>query len=123
MRNRLVYICSPLRGEIEKNIIKAQEYCRDAAIHWPDVVPIAPHIYCTQFLDDMIPHERDVGMAMGIALLSKCDELWVYGMENPSEGMRAEIEYAKAHRIPVRDVADVYAQSFGLRPKLSEAEP
>ena len=30
MRNRLIYICSPLRGDIEKNIQKAQGYCREA---------------------------------------------------------------------------------------------
>ena len=30
MRKRLVYICSPCRGDIEKNIEKAQRYCREA---------------------------------------------------------------------------------------------
>lgn len=108
MRDRLVYICSPCRGEMEKNIIKAQGYCREAAELWPDVLPIAPHVYCTQFLDDTNPQDRAVGMDMGISLLSMCDELWVYGIENPSEGMKAEITYAEEHGIPVRDVADVY---------------
>lgn len=46
---------------------------------WPDVIPIAPHVYCTQFLDDTIPQEREAGMELGIALLDMCDELWVYG--------------------------------------------
>lgn len=69
MRNRLVYICSPCRGEMEKNIIKAQGYCREAAELWPDIIPIAPHVYCTQFLDDTNPDERAVGMDMGISLL------------------------------------------------------
>lgn len=59
MRNRLIYICSPLRGDIEKNIQKAQGYCREAVDLWPDVIPIAPHVYCTQFLDDTIPQERE----------------------------------------------------------------
>lgn len=27
---KLTYICSPCRGDYEKNIIKAQEYCREA---------------------------------------------------------------------------------------------
>lgn len=27
---KLAYICSPCRGDYEKNIIKAQEYCREA---------------------------------------------------------------------------------------------
>ena len=69
MRNRLIYICSPLRGDIEKNIQKAQGYCREAVDLWPDVIPIAPHVYCTQFLDDTIPQEREAGMELGDALL------------------------------------------------------
>ena len=91
MRKRLIYICSPLRGDIEKNIQKAQGYCREAVDLWPDVIPIAPHVYCTQFLDDTIPQEREAGMELGIALLDMCDELWVYGINNPSEGMKKEI--------------------------------
>ncbi len=108
MRNRLIYICSPLRGDIEKNIQKAQGYCREAVDLWPDVIPIAPHVYCTQFLDDTIPQEREAGMELGIALLDMCDELWVYGINNPSEGMKKEIAYAKEHGIPVKDAADIY---------------
>lgn len=108
MRKRFIYICSPCRGEMEKNIIKAQGYCREAAERWPDVVPIAPHVYCTQFLNDTIQTERDLGMELGIAMLDMCDELWVYGIQNPSEGMKREIAYAEANGIPVRDAAEVY---------------
>lgn len=108
MRNRLIYICSPLRGDIEKNIQKAQGYCREAVELWPDVIPIAPHVYCTQFLDDTIPQEREAGMELGIALLDMCDELWVYGINNPSEGMKKEIAYAEEHGIPVKNAAILY---------------
>ena len=108
MRKRFIYICSPCRGEMEKNIIKAQDYCREAVELFPDVVPIAPHVYCTQFLDDTQPEERDAGMDIGTALLSMCSEIWVYGMENPSEGMKHEIESATEHGILVRDAVDVY---------------
>ena len=98
---------------MEKNITKAQGYCREAAELWPDVLPIAPHVYCTQFLDDTNPQDRAVGMDMGLSLLSMCDELWVYGIDNPSEGMKAEIAYAEEHGIPVRDAADVYRDKTG----------
>jgi len=42
---RLIYICSPLRGDLERNIRKAQAYCREAVEF--GVVPLAPHIYFT----------------------------------------------------------------------------
>lgn len=113
MRKKLVYICSPCRGDIEKNIEKAQRYCREAVELWDDVIPIAPHVYFTQFLDDTKQEERAAGIDMGLSLLAMCDELWVYGIENPSEGMRSEIEYAKQHQIPIRDALIVLPSHVG----------
>lgn len=55
-----------------------------------------------------LQEERAAGIDMGLSLLAMCDELWVYGIENPSEGMRSEIEYAKQHQIPIRDAAELY---------------
>lgn len=87
----MVYICSPLRGNVTKNIERAIEYCRFAASK--GVIPFAPHVYFTQFLDDTDPVQRAAGMRMGLAMLPRCKELWVFGP--PSEGMRAEIELAQ----------------------------
>lgn len=120
-RTRLVYICSRYKDDPERNVQLAQEYCREAMEKWPDVLPLAPHVYFTQFLDDSIERERALGLAAGISLLDMCDEIWVYGIENPSAGMTAEIEYAKNHAIPVVDAAELYrtgrspeqAQKFG----------
>lgn len=117
MRDKLVYICSPCQGDYEKNIQKAQGYCREAMEKWSDVLPIAPHVYFTQFLDDTNEKERELGMAAGIALLSICDEIWVYGMENPSQGMASEITYAIEHAIPVRDAAELYRKGRELEPE------
>lgn len=86
---KLVYICSPLKGDIQGNIEKAIGYCREALLQ--DYNPIAPHIYYTQILDDTKAEERELGMKCGIELLPMCDELWVYG--EPSEGMKKEIDY------------------------------
>lgn len=107
-RTRLVYICSRYKDAPDRNVQKAQEYCREALELWPDVLPLAPHVYFTQFLDDSVPRERALGLAAGISLLDMCDELWVYGLDNPSAGMIAEIEHAKEHGIPVIDAAELY---------------
>lgn len=101
MKKKLVYICSPLRGDYEKNINAAKEICREVVTKYPDIIPIAPHIYFTQFLDDTKPNERSLGMEAGIELLDMCDELWVYGIESPSEGMQAEMEYALKNGIKI----------------------
>lgn len=120
MRKKLVYICSPCRGDMEKNITRAQSYCREVADLWPDVIPIAPHVYCTQFYDESVPEERAAGMEIGLALLNICDEIWVYGMENPSEGMAREIDFAKEHGIPIRDAATLYTTKQEEEPPTGE---
>lgn len=53
MRTRFIYICSPCRGDMEKNITKAQGYCREVVEFFPDVAPI---------MDDTNPKERALGM-------------------------------------------------------------
>lgn len=89
---KLVYICSPLSGDMEKNKQKAIEYC--SAATRMGAIPLAPHTIFTQFLDDNVPEQRRQGLKMGLELLKKCDELWVCG-DVISEGMRGEIAFAK----------------------------
>lgn len=94
-----IYICSPLRGDYEKNIQKAIGYCREVALAGD--LPIAPHVYCTRFLDDTKPEERKRGLVIGTELLEMCSEVRVYG-DYISEGMQAEIRRAGALGITVR---------------------
>lgn len=74
---KLAYICSPCRGDYEKNIIKAQEYCREAMND--GLLPLAPHVYFTQFVDDSNPEERKLGLRCGLQLLRYCQLIRVYG--------------------------------------------
>ena len=92
-----IYICSPLRGDIETNTQKAKKYCQIALLH--GYLPIAPHVYFTQFLDDNVDKQRQLGLELGLYLLRYCSEIWVYG--KPSEGMMAEIELAQQLKIDV----------------------
>lgn len=96
---KLVYICSPLRGDVETNVRRAYGYCRFAATQ--DVLPLAPHAMFSGFLDDDIPEERQTGMTLGLELLKRVDELWVFGGKI-TEGMAAEIRGAEARGIPVQ---------------------
>ena len=100
---KLVYICSPLRGDIKRNIAKAVGYCRFASTQ--GVVPLAPHIIFTQFLDDEVSEERELGLQMGLELMKHCHELWVFG-DWISEGMSGEIEAAERLGIPIKHYCD-----------------
>ena len=60
---RLVYISSPLRGDMEKNKEKAKDYCAYAASC--GVIPLATHTIITQYLTDAVPEQREQGPGTG----------------------------------------------------------
>ncbi len=88
----MVYICSPYAGNVAENVRNAQRYSRFAVDK--GYLPITPHLLFTQFLDDELRSERDLGMFFGLVLMSKCSEVWVFG-DYISSGMKTEIEIAQ----------------------------
>lgn len=88
----LVYICSPYSGNIEFNANSARIYSRFAVAR--GAIPLAPHLLFPQFMSE--EHERSLALFMGIVLMGKCKEIWVFG-EYVSDGMKREI--AKAEKM------------------------
>ncbi len=99
-----VYICSPYRGNVYTNTENAKDFCK-WAVSEKCVMPIAPHIYFTQFLDDDNEDQRVFGMDMGIQWLNECSEIWVLG-ETLSDGMTREIAEAGRLGLPIRFFAE-----------------
>jgi hypothetical protein len=52
-------------------------------------------------MNDDIPEERDTAFKMNNIMLSKCDELWVFG-NTYTEGMLREMKWAKRKKIHIR---------------------
>lgn len=104
MKKKMVYVASPVKGDLLVNLERAKVYCRYAIMQ--EVLPVVPHLMYSGSLNDEEPLERDIGMGLGIQLLSMCDELWVFG-QFISEGMLAEIESAKQNDIPIRYIKDI----------------
>ena len=104
-----VYICSPYRGDTETNVENARKYCR-ATVEL-SCLPIAPHLLYPQFLDDDNPRERERGMIVAHELIFMCEELWAFGLDDPSEGMREEIRWAKDAGVPVLDGFEMIGES------------
>ena len=99
---KLVYIASPYAGDVQENILAAQNACRYAMAQ--GAVPIAVHLMYPQFLDDGSPGDREVGLQMGIRVLKACDELWLCG-DRISAGMQRELDAAVQLGIPVRRIS------------------
>lgn len=90
---------APTEEEREFNVKVARHFCRETLLDGK--IPIAPHIYFTQFLDDTKEHERRFGTCLGKSELMKCDEYLVIIVDGVvSKGMQAEIEVAGNCGIP-----------------------
>lgn len=98
---KLIYVASPYAGDIEKNTEFAKEACRHVMSEGHAF--FAPHLLYPNLLRESEPAERQAGLDMGIAMLSRCDELWCYG-DHISYGMHLEIEEARHIGIPIRRV-------------------
>lgn len=90
--NNLVYICSPYRGEVERNLEYARELTRLALDN--SFVPITPHLYLTQVVNDEDRWERERGMSAGKELLRHCKYILIGSRYGLSEGMLEEIKLA-----------------------------
>ncbi len=93
-KNRLTYICSPYRGDTERNLQYARELTRIALD--AGYTPVTPHLYLTQVTDDTDPQERARGMAAGKELLGACRYILIGSRYGLSAGMLEEIELAIA---------------------------
>ncbi len=93
-----VFVCSPYRGEVARNIDVAREICR--AVVLAGDAPLAPHLLYPAFLDDAVGAERALGCSAGLAWLAVADEILVVGP--PTEGMEREISAANALGVPIR---------------------
>lgn len=105
----VVYIASPLSGDVEQNLQFARQACRYAISE--GAVPFAPHLLYTQMLDDSSPEERQLGIDMGSRMLKLCDELWLCG-DRISPGMADEKALAERLGIPMRSVSAEEIQSM-----------
>ena len=104
---RKVYVCSPFKGDINKNVGNARKYCR--FVYLKGSIPIAVHLLFPQFMDDNNPNERKRAIDMGVELLSICNELWVFGT-TLSEGMKMELKAALNLKIRVRFFDENYIE-------------
>jgi hypothetical protein len=101
----MIYVCSPYRGDIIANIAFAKRCCLE--VIKAGKTPFAPHLFFTQFLNDDILEERERGISCGLEVLSLCSEIWVF-CDKITEGMRAEIGYAKQYGVEVLYVDNTY---------------
>lgn len=97
------YICSPYRGSFFRRI-RNRGYARELTKQAIGMgyVPVTPHLYLPQALNDRRQQEREKGMELGRRLLDICGVMLVGTRYGISAGMKAEIEKAGREHIYVR---------------------
>ena len=101
----LVFICSPLAGDIDGNTKRTLKYCRFAVES--NAIPLAPHLLYPTFTDDSVPEQRETGIACGLAYMECCDEVWAFTGNGISSGMRMELDRAGQLGKPILEIAEV----------------
>ena len=100
---RKIYVVSKYAGDVATNKENAVRFCRYVIDRGN--MPVASHLLYPQILDDSSPHEREMGLMFGLALLALCDEVWIFTENGEiSSGMKREIEEATQLGIPVRQL-------------------
>lgn len=98
-KNNLVYVCSPYRGDRERNTAYARELTGRAL--QMGLTPVTPHLYLPQVLDDDNKEERARGLAAALEILKECGCIFIGDKYGITEGMRAEIEFARKEGIEI----------------------
>ncbi len=88
----MVYICAPLRGDVQKNIEFARQRAQE--VFQQGKIPICPHLMFPPIADPNHPGQDESAREMGLKLLEKCTQINVYGRVL-TDGMREEIRHAK----------------------------
>mgnify|MGYP003659026266 CR=1 FL=1 len=96
---RLVVLESPYAGDIKKNEKYARDCMRDCILRGE--APIASHLLYTQpnVLDENIPTERSLGIAMGFMWGRHADCVVFYTDHGMSNGMRRAEEFYSREQI------------------------
>lgn len=95
---KTVYIAHPLRGDVEGNVKRATDICKELAGKG-EVIPFSP-LHAFNFMD--AEGDQTLALRYCFQLLSKVDELWVFGDWEESEGCRMEIVFAMQNKIPIQ---------------------
>ena len=105
-----VYVCSQYgtRGNRETNLEFAKLFC--GAVIEEGAIPICPHLFYGEVLNDDVESQRAAGLRIGLELLEDCSELRIYS--RISEGMKGEILRAEELGIPVTigNLAYIYSE-------------
>jgi hypothetical protein len=98
---RRVFLCSPYRGDIDRNLAYLHTAIGDSVSRGE--APFAPHLIYPQVLDDSDPEQRRRGLEAGLSWLRQADCLVAYIDFGYSHGMQTERLFAEQYGIHIEE--------------------
>lgn len=115
---KVVYLAHPVSGDVAGNIAKAKKWVRWIEEKFTGIAVVASWITECEIWDDDNPAHRAAGFERDLAVLDRCDELWLVG-PRVSKGMQYERAFADKRLLRVRDFTSL---GLELPPGMGVAE-
>ena len=95
----VVIVESPFAGDLEGNAAYARRACADCLKRGE--VPYASHLFFPQFLDELKPEERELGLTAGYAMWPIARKIVFYTDRGMSSGMQRAYQRATTYALPI----------------------
>ena len=92
---------SPFSGDMERNRQYAIRACVDCLKRGE--VPYASHLFFPQFLNELAPEQRELGLTAGYAMWNVATKIVLYCDLGKSGGMLRAAERATLRRFPIEE--------------------
>lgn len=105
-RRRIVWMCHPVAGDVQANLVRAKRWLRWLYSKFDDVDFAADWIVCCEVMEDADPAQRERGFRFDEEMVRRCDEVWLVG-GRISSGMAREAAMGRAHDKGIRDLTSL----------------
>jgi hypothetical protein len=114
IKMKVIYLCHPVSGDVAGNLANAKLWVRWVEENYP-VAVVASWITECEIWDDDNPEHRKAGLARDLAVIERCDAVWLVG-GRISSGMAAEAAHAEKFGLPINDLTNLGASPPSLTP-------
>lgn len=105
--DKLVYICHPYSSNPGINRDRFEKIFKFIRKNFEEIIPFSPVHAFGDLYDDAKEEDRKEILKLCTGVLKRCDEIWVFGDWQNSEGCRLEVKTAEESGISAKFFSDM----------------